>query len=98
MSQSVTVKFDSIFRQFVGNNAQMEVEAESIGDLLQQIEKRYPGFSNIILSGGKNVRASVDFCLRDENNDMIKYTQDLSERCSENIRIVEIDLHDLGGG
>ena len=78
----VTVKVPTILRRHVGGEARLEVEPErgTVRDLLEELERRYPGFAHGILTEDGSLRRFVNVYVNDED---VRFLQALDTEVGE---------------
>ncbi|MCA1705352.1 MAG: MoaD family protein [Actinobacteria bacterium] len=76
----VEVRIPTVFRKFTGNEAVVAVDAGTIGDLLDQIEARWPGFKEQIMSDDGQLHRFVNVYVNDED---ARYLDKLDTEVSE---------------
>jgi molybdopterin synthase sulfur carrier subunit len=62
-----TVRIPTPLRKLTGENEVVIAEGSSIGDILNSLEKSYPGLSERICDESGNVRRFVNIFLNDED-------------------------------
>jgi molybdopterin synthase sulfur carrier subunit len=62
-----TVRIPTPLRKLTGENEVVTAEGSSIGDILNDLEKSYPGLSERICDESGNVRRFVNIFLNDED-------------------------------
>lgn len=76
----VEVRIPTVFRKFTGNESVVSVEGSTIGELLEQIEARYPGFKEQIMSEDGQLHRFVNVYVNDED---ARYLDKLDTKVSE---------------
>jgi sulfur-carrier protein len=76
----VTVKIPTVFRKYTDNEATVEVEAGSIADLIDQLEKSYPGFREQLMAEDGQLHRFVNVYVNDED---ARYLEKLDTKVSE---------------
>ena len=77
---AVEVKIPTVFRKFTGNESVVSVEGSTIGELLEQIEVRYPGFKEQLMSEDGQLHRFVNVYVNDED---ARYLDKLDTKVSE---------------
>lgn len=76
----VEVRIPTVFRKFTGNESIVSVEGSTIGELLEQIEARYPGFKEQLMSEDGQLHRFVNVYVNDED---ARYLDKLDTKVSE---------------
>lgn len=76
----VEVRIPTVFRKFTGNESVVSVEGSTIGELLEQIEARYPGFKEQLMSEDGQLHRFVNVYVNDED---ARYLDKLDTKVSE---------------
>lgn len=76
----VEVRIPTVFRKFTGNESVVSVEGSTIGELLEQIEVRYPGFKEQLMSEDGQLHRFVNVYVNDED---ARYLDKLDTKVSE---------------
>ena len=76
----VEVRIPTVFRKFTGNESVVSVEGSTIGELLEQIEARYPGFKEQIMSEDGQLHRFVNVYVNDED---ARYLDKLDTKVAE---------------
>ena len=76
----VEVRIPTVFRKFTGNESVVSVEGSTIGELLEQIETRYPGFKEQLMSEDGQLHRFVNVYVNDED---ARYLDKLDTKVSE---------------
>ena len=63
-----TVRIPTPLRKLTGENEVVTAEGSSIGDILNSLEKSYPGLAERICADSGNVRRFVNIFLNDEDS------------------------------
>ena len=80
MPVTVMVKIPTIFRPQVGGNPAVEAEGETLRDLLDDLESRYPGIRQRIVSEDGRLHRFVNLYLNDED---VRYLGSLETKVQE---------------
>jgi sulfur-carrier protein len=76
----VEVRIPTVFRKFAGNESVVSVEGSTIGELIEQIEARYPGFKEQLMSDDGQLHRFVNVYVNDED---ARYLDKLDTKVSE---------------
>ena len=79
-----TVYIPTPLRRLTAGQSKVQVEAEDISGLIQQLEAHYPGFAERILDGQGNVKRFIQIF---RNDDEIRALQGLETSVSEGDRV-----------
>jgi len=79
-----TVYIPTPLRRLTAGQSKVQVEAEDISGLIQQLEANYPGFSERILDGQGNVKRFIQIF---RNDDEIRTLQGMETSVSEGDRV-----------
>lgn len=77
---AVEVRIPTVFRKFTGNESVVSVEGSTIGELIEQIEARYPGFKEQLMSDDGQLHRFVNVYVNDED---ARYLDKLDTKVSE---------------
>ena len=82
-----TVYIPTPLRRLTGGQSKVEVQAESIADLIQSLEQTYPGFAERVLDGNGNAKRFIQIF---RNDDEIRTLQGLETpvRAQDRVSIV----------
>ena len=69
---AVEVRIPTVFRKFTGQETSVEVEAGSVASVIEQLDKRFPGFGEQVLGEDGQLHRFVNVYLNDED---IRYLQ-----------------------
>lgn len=64
---AVEVRIPTVFRKFTGGATTAEVEAGTIGQAIQQLGERYPGFREQVLTDSGELHRYVNVYVNDED-------------------------------
>ena len=81
---AVEVKIPTVFRKFTGNEATVELEPGTIADLIDQLDTRYPGFKDQLLTGDGQLHRFVNVYVNDED---ARYLEKLDTKVGEGDRV-----------
>ena len=77
---SVAVRIPTVFRKYTEGESQVKVDPGTIGELIGQLEHRYPGFKGQVLTDDGSLHRFINVYVNDED---IRYFQKLDTRASE---------------
>jgi hypothetical protein len=94
----ITVRVGRIIRQFVGDQAKLDVEANSIRQLVDEVDRRYPGFRQEVLTATGQIRSHIEFRVKEgfRYRDRLAVV-DLDETLPDPT-IIDLDLERPDGG
>lgn len=64
---AVTVSIPTALRQYADNNASVELEAETVSAVLQDLSQRFPDLGKHMLTDGGKLRSFVNIYVGDED-------------------------------
>ena len=64
---SVEVRIPTVFRKFTGGEAVVELGPGSIGDLIDQLDARFPGFKEQLMTEDGDLHRFVNVYVNDED-------------------------------
>lgn len=64
---AVEVRIPTVFRKFTDGRSIEEVDAATIRDLIEELDSRYPGFKNQVLTDGGELHRYVNVYVNDED-------------------------------
>jgi molybdopterin synthase sulfur carrier subunit len=64
---SVEVRIPTVFRKFTDDHPRLEVEAGTVSDVIRQIDARFPGFKDQVLTGDGDLHRFVNVYVNDED-------------------------------
>ena len=76
----VEVRIPTVFRKFTGNEAVVEVEGGTIADVIDQLEARYAGFKEQLMTSEGELHRFVNVYVNDED---ARYLEKLDTKVSE---------------
>lgn len=76
---AVEVRIPTIFRKFTGGNSTVGVKPGAVGDVIAQLEDRYPGLQGQIVTEGE-LHRFVNVYVNDED---VRYLDKLDTKASE---------------
>src|SRR3972149_5948011 len=73
-SMAVQVRIPSLLRREVGGASQLSTQGKTIGQVLADIERQFPGFRDKVLEGDGRLRQFVNIFVNDED---IRFLQEM---------------------
>lgn len=64
---SVTVRVPPVFRTMTGGQAQVDVDGETVGEVLEALDGSHPGFKAKLLDGDGNLVRYVNLFVDDDD-------------------------------
>ena len=77
---AVTVKLPTILRKHTGNEARVPAEGATLGEVLKDLESRYPGITKNVLAEGGGLHRFINVYLNDED---VRYLGSLETEVKE---------------
>ena len=77
---TVEVKIPTVFRRFTNNEASVAVEPGTIADLIDQLESRYPGIREQLMTAEGELHRFVNVYVNDED---ARYLEKLDTKVSD---------------
>lgn len=77
---SVKVKIPTVFRRFTGNEAEVDLDPGTIGQLIDQLDQRFPGFKGQIMNDAGELHRFVNVYVNDED---ARYLEKLETKANE---------------
>jgi sulfur-carrier protein len=77
---AVEVRIPTVFRKFTGGESVVEVQAGTISDLIDQLETRYPGLKEQLLTEDGELHRFVNVYVNDED---ARYLEKLDTKVAE---------------
>ncbi len=77
---AVEVKIPTVFRKFTDERATVDVEPGTIGDIIGQLEDRFPGLKGQVITDAGALHRFVNVYLNDED---VRYLDKLDTKASE---------------
>jgi len=77
---TVEVRIPTVFRKFTDGASRVELEPGTIADLVEQLERQYPGMKGQLLTADGDLHRFVNVYVNDED---ARYLQKLETRVSE---------------
>lgn len=63
----VEVRIPTVFRKFTANEAKAEVDPGTVGDLIDQLGRKYPGFREQVMTEEGELHRYVNVYVNDED-------------------------------
>ena len=76
----VEVKIPTVFRRFTDNEAQVELEPGTVAGLIDQLETRFPGIKEQLMTGDGQLHRFVNVYVNDEDT---RYLEKLETNVTE---------------
>ncbi len=76
----VEVRIPTVFRKFTDQRASVELSPGTVGDLIGELERRYPGLRDQLRTDGGELHRFVNVYLNDED---VRYLNKLETQVSE---------------
>jgi MoaD family protein len=64
---AVEVRIPTVFRKFTGGASSVELEPGTVADLIDQLEQRYPGMSEQLLTQEGDLHRFINVYVNDED-------------------------------
>ena len=64
---AVEVRIPTVFRKFTGGEPSVELEPGTVSDLINQLEQRYPGMSEQLLTPEGDLHRFINVYVNDED-------------------------------
>ena len=77
---SVEVRIPTVFRKFTDQQSAVSVEAGTIASVIDQLDRRYPGFGQQLLGEDGELHRFVNIYVNDED---IRYLEKLETKAAE---------------
>ena len=81
---AVEVKIPTVFRKFTQNEATVELNPGTIGDLIDQLDARYPGIKSQLLANDGELHRFVNVYVNDED---ARYLDKLDTKVNEGDKV-----------
>ncbi len=81
---AVQVKIPTVFRKYTGNETTVELKPGTIGDLIEQLDARYPGFKEQLLTDDGQLHRFVNVYVNDED---ARYLDKLDTKVDEGDKV-----------
>lgn len=76
----VAVKIPTVFRRFTNNEAQVELEPGTVAGLIDQLETKFPGIKEQLMTGDGQLHRFVNVYVNDEDT---RYLEKLETKVTE---------------
>jgi hypothetical protein len=93
----ITMRVGRILQQFVGNQAKLDVEANTIRELVEEVDRRYPGFREEVLGATGDIKSQIEVRVKEGSRYRTSPEENLDERLPDNT-IIEVALAQHDGG
>lgn len=77
---AVEVRIPTVFRKFTDQRATIEVDPGTVGDVIDQLDKRFPGFRGQLITDTGELHRFVNVYLNDED---VRYLEKLDTKAAE---------------
>ena len=77
---AVEVRIPTVFRKYTGGESTVQLEPGTLADLVDQLEVRYPGFKEQLLTSEGTLHRFVNVYVNDED---ARYLEKLDTKVSE---------------
>lgn len=77
---AVEVRIPTVFRKFTGGESTVQLEPGTLADLVEQLDGRYPGFKDQLLTSEGTLHRFVNVYVNDED---ARYLEKLDTKVSE---------------
>ena len=64
---AVEVRIPTVFRRFTGGESSVELEPGTVSNLIEQLEQRYPGMGEQILTSEGDLHRFINIYVNDED-------------------------------
>jgi MoaD family protein len=64
---AVTIKLPTILRKFANNEARVSAEGSTVGEVLKDLESRYPGITKNVIADDGGLHRFINVYLNDED-------------------------------
>jgi MoaD family protein len=81
---AVEVRIPTVLRKFTRGDAEVELEPGTIADLIDQLEKRYPGMKQQLMTEQGDLHRFVNVYVNDED---ARYLEKLDTKVSEGDKV-----------
>lgn len=81
---AVEVKIPTVFRKFTNNESTVSLEPGTIGQLIDQLDRRYPGFKDQVMTSDGELHRFVNVYVNDED---ARYLEKLETKVSEGDKV-----------
>lgn len=76
----VAVKIPTVFRRFTNNEAQVDLEPGTVADLIGQLDARFPGIKEQLMTGEGELHRFVNVYVNDEDT---RYLEKLETKVTD---------------
>ncbi len=77
---SVEVRIPTVFRKFTAGRPIVEVEAGTLSDVIEELDRSYPGFKEQVLTESGELHRFVNVYLNDED---VRYLEKLETKTAD---------------
>jgi molybdopterin synthase sulfur carrier subunit len=81
---AVEVRIPTVFRKFTQGDAMVKLEPGTVADLIDQLEKRYPGMKQQLLTDQGDLHRFVNIYVNDED---ARYLEKLETKVAEGDKV-----------
>ena len=81
---AVEVKIPTVFRKFTNNESTVSVEPGTIAQLIDQLDQRYPGFKEQVMTQDGQLHRFVNVYVNDED---ARYLEKLDTKVTEGDKV-----------
>jgi MoaD family protein len=81
---AVQVKIPTVFRKFTNNESTVDLEPGTIAQLFDQLEQRYPGFKDQVMTEEGQLHRFVNVYVNDEDS---RYLEKLDTKVTEGDKV-----------
>jgi hypothetical protein len=94
----VRVRFGPAIRSYVGNNPVLEMEATSVNEVIDQLDKLYPGFRESLTDSGGNLSRHIEIMVALTPSDPNYRKLALNDKIPEGHTSLRITMRAMPGG
>ncbi len=77
---AVEVKIPTVFRKFTDQRSTVEVKPGTVGDVIDQLDKRFPGFRGQLITDSGELHRFINVYVNDED---VRYLEKLDTKADE---------------
>ena len=77
---AVEVKIPTVFRKFTDQRSTVDVEPGTVGDVIDQLDRRFPGFRGQLITDAGELHRFINVYLNDED---VRYLEKLDTKAAE---------------
>lgn len=77
---AVEVRIPTVFRKFAEQQSTVDVDPGTIGDVIDQLDRRFPGFREQLITDTGDLHRFINVYLNDED---VRYLEKLDTKASE---------------